>query len=87
LNSDIDRDVLQIGYPILKHYDNITTTIRDIRTIKAALLSQNPINIAGVDTLLRKLDYELERKIKTKRVFDLVKYSDPDLFRTSASDF
>jgi diguanylate cyclase (GGDEF)-like protein/PAS domain S-box-containing protein len=64
LDSDIDRDVLRIGYSILQHYDSIATSIRDIRILKSSLLDQEADSIAGITPLLQQLNQELEHKIK-----------------------
>ncbi len=64
LDSDIDRDVLRIGYSILQHYDSIATSIRDIRKLKSILMQHKLDHITGINDLRQKLDNELERKIK-----------------------
>ena len=64
LDSDIDRDVLRIGYSILQHYDSIAASIRNIRVLKSSLLDLELDSITGITDLLKKLDVELERKIK-----------------------
>ncbi len=64
LNSNIDRELLHIGFSPSQHFDSITVSIRNIRTLKSSLLEQEVSGIAGVEVLLEQMDHELERKIQ-----------------------
>lgn len=65
LNSNLDRDALNIGFSNVNKNDSIIRSVRKIRTVKSGLIQSDIGTVTGIRQLLKKLDSEIENKIKT----------------------